>query len=150
MTMLTGPLICAPAMAAPSSSGLHPNLDRPAAASVSHPSADPTGYPTGAAVDLDRPIAGYLPAAPAPAAKTTPHDRSNLVIGAAHRDTIDESYVVRRGDALWDIAARHLGPDATAVDIAREWPRWYAANRAVIGADPSLIRPGEVLHAPAG
>ncbi|HEY4314431.1 MAG TPA: hypothetical protein VGO19_02860 [Actinomycetes bacterium] len=56
--------------------------------------------------------------------------------------------VVRRGDSLWDLAARHLGPDASAADIAAEWPRWYAANRHVIGPDPDLLLPGERLVPP--
>lgn len=56
--------------------------------------------------------------------------------------------VVKRGDTLWAIAARHLGPSTTAAQIAAEWPRWHAANRAVIGADPDLILPGMILHPP--
>jgi LysM domain-containing protein len=56
--------------------------------------------------------------------------------------------VVRPGDSLWAIAERHLGPDASTEAIAAEWPRWYAANRALIGPDPDLITPGMVLHAP--
>ncbi|MBT1003008.1 hypothetical protein KIH31_10350 [Paenarthrobacter sp. DKR-5] len=58
------------------------------------------------------------------------------------------SVVVRDGDCLWSIAARQLGPDATDVDIARAWPRWHAANLAVIGEDPSHILPGQVLVPP--
>ena len=53
-----------------------------------------------------------------------------------------------RGDSLWAIAARHLGPHATRRQVAHEWPRWYAANRKVIGPDPNLIRVGQVLTAP--
>lgn len=56
--------------------------------------------------------------------------------------------VVAPGDSLWSIAAAHLPSDAGPQRIAREWPRWYGANRAVVGADPALIRPGQVLHAP--
>jgi hypothetical protein len=56
--------------------------------------------------------------------------------------------VVRRGDCLWDIAARHLGPAATTAAIAAQWPRWYAANREVIGPRPDLLRPGQRLHPP--
>ena len=37
--------------------------------------------------------------------------------------------VVRRGDSLWAIAARHLGPDASDAEIARAWPAWFEANR---------------------
>jgi nucleoid-associated protein YgaU len=55
---------------------------------------------------------------------------------------------VVRGDSLWAIAARHLGPHSTTQQIAHEWPRWYAANRTVIGPDPDLIRVGQVLSVP--
>ena len=57
-------------------------------------------------------------------------------------------YVVRPGDTLWAIASHQLGPHQTAAAVAAQWPRWYAANREVIGDDPNLIRPGELLHAP--
>ena len=56
--------------------------------------------------------------------------------------------VVRPGDSLWAIAARALPGDQRAAEIAAEWPRWYAANRAVIGNDPDLIHPGQRLRAP--
>jgi nucleoid-associated protein YgaU len=57
--------------------------------------------------------------------------------------------VVRPGDSLWTLAARRLGPHASPAAVAAEWPRLYAANRAVIGADPSLLRPGQHLRVPA-
>jgi nucleoid-associated protein YgaU len=44
--------------------------------------------------------------------------------------------------------ARHLGPDATDAEVAAQWPRWHAANRSVIGDDPDLLLPGQVLRAP--
>ena len=56
---------------------------------------------------------------------------------------------VRPGDSLWTIARGRLGARATPARIAREWPRWFATNRAVIGADPDLLQPGQVLRAPA-
>jgi nucleoid-associated protein YgaU len=55
---------------------------------------------------------------------------------------------VEPGDSLWLIAAQRLGPTASDAQIAAAWPRWYAANRPVIGDDPSHIEPGQVLHAP--
>jgi resuscitation-promoting factor RpfA len=55
--------------------------------------------------------------------------------------------VVRPGDSLWTISARH-DPGAKAARIAAEWPSWWAANRAVIGADPDLIHPGQRLTPP--
>lgn len=57
--------------------------------------------------------------------------------------------VVHRGDTLWDIARRQLGPDATDAEVARAWPAWYDANRAVIGEDPGLILPGQLLRRPS-
>jgi len=57
--------------------------------------------------------------------------------------------VVRPGDTLWSIAAAHLGPGASRERIAASWPRWYAANRSVVGPDPAVIRPGEHLRPPA-
>ena len=55
---------------------------------------------------------------------------------------------VRPGDSLWSIAAGRLGSRPSAARIQAEWPRWYAANRRVIGADPNLLRPGASLAAP--
>jgi nucleoid-associated protein YgaU len=57
--------------------------------------------------------------------------------------------VVKPGDTLWSIAATELGPNASAEDVANRWPAWYAANRPLIGPDPDLILPGQVLRIPA-
>ena len=62
--------------------------------------------------------------------------------------------VVRAGDSLWALAARSLGdrPTDRSTDrstdraITECWHRLYALNRAVIGPDPGLIRPGQVLR----
>lgn len=56
---------------------------------------------------------------------------------------------VAPGDSLWLLAAARLGPHATDCEIATYWPHWYALNRNVIGTDPSLIVPGQVLRVPA-
>lgn len=56
---------------------------------------------------------------------------------------------VRAGDSLWSLAASRLGPLASDVDIAAEWPRLYRANRSVIGDSPDLLHPGQVLRFPA-
>jgi nucleoid-associated protein YgaU len=56
--------------------------------------------------------------------------------------------VVRPGDSLWALVAAELGPDATDPVVAARWPQWYAANRGVIGPDPDLILPGQVLRIP--
>ncbi|WP_165865721.1 LysM peptidoglycan-binding domain-containing protein [Vallicoccus soli] len=67
---------------------------------------------------------------------------------AGHGADGADEVVVRAGDTLWDIARRTLGPGATDLEVARAWPRWHAANLDVVGEDPSLIRPGQVLRAP--
>lgn len=54
--------------------------------------------------------------------------------------------VVRAGDSLWSIAARDLGGHARDRAVTARWHRVYATNRAVIGPDPDLIRPGQVLE----
>ncbi|HEY9682034.1 MAG TPA: LysM peptidoglycan-binding domain-containing protein [Oculatellaceae cyanobacterium] len=50
-------------------------------------------------------------------------------------------YVVKSGDNLWNISKSHLG-DAT------KWGDVYKLNHDVIGANPSLIRPGTELTLP--
>lgn len=56
---------------------------------------------------------------------------------------------VLAGDNLWNIVSSYLGPQSSDVDIALEWPRWYEANRSVIGPDPNTLLPGQVLLPPA-
>lgn len=62
--------------------------------------------------------------------------------------TPDDEVVVRRGDSLWTITARYLGPDATDAHIAQEWPRWYRANRSVLVHGPDRLEPGMRLTPP--
>lgn len=74
------------------------------------------------------------PAGPAPEIPSTPG--------------VPAAVTVEPGDSLWTIAAAHLPGGSPNAAIAAAWPRWYAANRAVIGDDPNLIHPGQVLSAP--
>ncbi len=72
-------------------------------------------------------------------------------VAAAVTVTSSEVHVVAPGDSLWSIAAARVvarGVAATPAAVAAEWPRWYRANAAVIGDDPDLIHPGQVLTAP--
>jgi resuscitation-promoting factor RpfA len=55
---------------------------------------------------------------------------------------------VRAGDSLWSIAADHLKGAPDPNRVARAWPAWFAANRTVIGRDPAVIHPGQVLRIP--
>lgn len=88
------------------------------------------------------PVPGWRPAHPPP----TPVAAAVELVsrGAETADTV----VVVAGDTLWDIAARHLGSAASIERIAAEWPRWHQANLEVIGDNPDLILPGQILVPP--
>ncbi|MFC7491640.1 MULTISPECIES: LysM peptidoglycan-binding domain-containing protein [unclassified Knoellia] len=115
------------------------------------PVPDPGFGPTAAAPGLTPatrpaptlPAPGFTPAAP----RVRPQPDPGLVGGRPSPATGDE-VVVHRGDTLWSIAARHLGPQASDAEIAAAWPRWFAQNRGLIGDDPDLILPGQILRAP--
>jgi hypothetical protein len=93
---------------------------------------------------LDRPaIERAMGSLDRPAARTAARSHP-----AHPRQPAGQSVMVHVGDTLWDIAARQLGPGARPGEIAREWPRWHAANRAVIGPDPRRLQPGQVLVPP--
>lgn len=70
-------------------------------------------------------------------------------LGAGHSPVpAARSVVVRAGDCLWSLAARDLGPGATVGAVEARW-RWiYRLNRTLIGPDPDLIRPGQLLELP--
>ncbi len=112
------------------------------AASSSHPRGQELPEPGWS----PEPDPGWTPDVPV----VRPQPDVTAVSPAGRRSTPDDlaEVVVRRGDSLWAIAARHLGPGATDAEVAAEWPRWYAANRATIGADPDLVLPGQVLRPP--
>lgn len=61
---------------------------------------------------------------------------------------IQRQVTVQPGDSLWRLAAQDLPTDASAAEIAAAWPEWYAANSDVVGADPDLLHPGQVLERP--
>lgn len=52
------------------------------------------------------------------------------------------AYTVISGDSLWKIAATKLGNGS-------RWTEIYNANKSVIGGNPNLIYPGQVLTIPA-
>ncbi|MGY1731837.1 hypothetical protein ACI798_09955 [Geodermatophilus sp. SYSU D01045] len=61
-------------------------------------------------------------------------------------------HVVLRGECLWAIAAADLrartGAEPTDAATAAAVERWWTANAAVIGPDPDLLLPGQVLRPP--
>ena len=163
VSVLAGPMTAGSAFATGPSTTTTTSTqaDRPVSAAApmqadtsSAPDTGPASDTNPAPPSLDRPATAFVASSPPPAQRAST-GAAAIVTGTAHRDAGDPSdrsaggYVVHRGDTLWDIAARHLGPNATAVDISRAWPAWYDANRVAIGPDPSVIRPGELLVPPS-
>jgi nucleoid-associated protein YgaU len=92
------------------------------------------------------PHPGWRPSRP-----TTVHDAeaSQLLAPVPRTATAPiETVTVRRGDSLWSIASRQLGPGASDAEIAVAWPVWHALNADLIGDDPNLIHPGLRLRVP--
>lgn len=107
----------------------------------------------------ERPAAGAPPtdptasATPAPGASGPSQPGAPAGAGAAPQvrppgATPAHDVVVAPGDSLWRIAEQHLPPGSDAGRVAAEWPRWWSTNRAVVGDDPDLIRPGQHLSPP--
>lgn len=100
----------------------------------------PTSTTTATTQPAPVPINGMPSDTPPPILRgSTPP--SNLAAGLAPAPAtpvLNQSYTVTRGDSLWGIAQRWLGNGA-------EYPEIYNANKAVIGSNPDLIKPGERL-----
>lgn len=96
-------------------------------------SSAPRGEPAQPAPDVDK---------PAPAPDEPAEDRAAGPSGSS------TEHVVGPGDSLWSITATALGPGATDEQIVRAWPLVYETNAERIGADPSLIHPGDALELP--
>ncbi|UUL77742.1 hypothetical protein NG819_10765 [Pseudarthrobacter sp. Fe7] len=96
---------------------------------------------------------GWQPASPVvePGLLAAPELRTAAGPERGAPDTSGEAAAVTvlAGDTLWDIVAAYVGPEASDVDIALEWPRWYAANRELVGGNPNVLLPGQILRAPA-
>ncbi len=122
----------------------------------------------GLGLGLTGPLAGTtLLVATAPAAAAAPAPAgvpdwpagapADLAVGLPDRPDAPApptagSHVVVRGDCLWDIAAAGLsdgsGRTPSPAEIAGAAHSWWAANADVIGADPDLLLPGQVLRPP--
>ena len=61
-----------------------------------------------------------------------------ILLLAATAPAAAQPVTVQQGDTLWALAGRYCGNTG-------DWPSLYAANRAVIGADPNVILTGQQL-----
>jgi len=77
---------------------------------------------------------------PPPAARPASPDQTGKTPG-------DRKHRVRPGETLWGIAARRCGSERP-IDILRLTMEIHRLNRQVIGADPDLILPGQLLSLP--
>jgi len=63
------------------------------------------------------------------------------------------TFKIARGDTLWDLTKRALaatGRSTSNADVAAHVTKLYQANQSVIGSNPDLIYPGQVIVWPAG
>jgi hypothetical protein len=132
-------------------------------ANASSSVVDPSWQPSNQSAAAPAPVPGDRSDALAPRHDSSPDPQwkprtpviePGLLGSSPHRRTeptspMTAAVVVAAGDSLWTIAGTHLGPMATDLDIAMHWPKWYEANRSIIGADPGLLQPGQVLYPPA-
>jgi hypothetical protein len=159
----------APGPSAGSSAGaVPPRAPFPAqsAGAPAGPAPTPTP-PSTSSSPISKSATQRAPASPAPVdpvpptpgpTRTAPSDPAGpgLVAQGASAAAVaatvsDQLVVVQPGDSLWLLARRDLqaaGAPAAVRDVAAAWPRWWAANREVIGDDPDLLRPGARLTAP--
>lgn len=135
---------------APQSEAARPAAESPAMTDAPTPApqeAVPRGAQAPGAAHV--PFSDLLGAGQRSLPPTQPAGSSTASAPSSEAGASPRSVVVLRGDSLWSLAHQALGDGATDAQIAVEWQRWFAANGQVIGADPDLIRPGQVLLVPA-
>ncbi|MCZ2816441.1 LysM peptidoglycan-binding domain-containing protein [Modestobacter sp. VKM Ac-2984] len=129
------------------------------ASAETSPTAD--AWPSGPATPVVQPD---WPSAPATAAEDTARTEGTAAAEdtAAVEDTAPApdwpgpatgDHVVLRGDCLWDVArdwltGRRPGQPVTDAEVAAAVQAWWEANATVIGPDPDLLLPGQVLRPP--
>jgi hypothetical protein len=128
------------AEAAPATTSAGPVADWPGAPPAPSASATTSSAPTSSAPTSSAPAA---PGSDAPTSDPVP-DWPRPAPG---------DHVVLRGECLWDIAAADLrtraGHEPAAAEVATAVHAWWQANAAVVGPDPDLLLPGQVLRPPA-
>ena len=84
---------------------------------------------------------------------TEPDGTGTPLPGAPPGGASSTRHVVVPGDCLWDLATDHLrtasGQQPSAAQVVGAVSAWWSTNREVIGSDPDLLLPGQVLTPPS-
>lgn len=102
-----------------------------------------TGTPTGGYGDINYSISLIQAKDISIATESPQPEPLNNKAETAERTTSKqaETYTVTSGDSLWKIAQQVYGKGA-------DYTRLFEANKGVVGSDPNLIYPGQVLTIP--
>lgn len=125
-----------------------PDLGRPGTDVPTSPAPKPTGSRKPADTRKSQPTSRSAdhPDAPAPAGPNSASRSATTSPRAA-------DVVVAPGDCLWTLAQRDLdirtSTAPSPADVAAATEKWWRANRAVIGANPDRLVPGQQLSPPA-
>ena len=82
---------------------------------------------------------------------TTDNRPSELRTAEAAEDSDAETWIVEVGDHLWAIAAETVADRTGRTDdesVGTYWQRLIEANRHIVGDDPDLIHPGQIIELP--
>ena len=168
VSLSSAPALAAEGTAGGDDLGWHPTSSAPASppsqSSTPSPQADqPAQEATaGTGASQSRSESSTASAEQAPSTGSSASDRSSQSAeppspsssraqssaGPGPQTSSTPAHTVVPGESLWSITARLLPAGSGPEQIAQAWPVLYRANSDVVGADPSLIRPGTVLSVP--
>ncbi|MCF6737034.1 LysM peptidoglycan-binding domain-containing protein, partial [Blastococcus sp. KM273129] len=112
----------------------------------------PPAAPAAAAEEVPAPPTPSSAVPDWPPAPAPPPDAAARTVPVPDRPpaTAPGEHVVLRGECLWRIAEDHLagtrGRTPSDAEVASAVTAWWHANAEVIGPDPDLLLPGQVLR----
>lgn len=112
-------------------------LPTPEKSTDTAPSAN-SGTGTSSRPAIDREVSPSSSGAPNSVSQTDQANQTSRV----------DQHLVLEGDCLWNIASLYLESESDNRSIDTAWRSIYAANLDVIGPNPDLIEPGQLLTVP--